>query len=145
MRAAAEPLQVWLIERDEGRRGLGARDPGGLVDALLADGDVDAAWQVALPLDDGQLSDHRLASLAEARESIDPSGAMAVYLRLAGSALRTADRSAYQSAAKLLKKARRAATTAGRVADFDEHLARLREDHRRRPTLIAILDKAGLR
>jgi hypothetical protein len=29
--------------------------------------------------------------------------------------------------------------------EFDEHLAALREQHRRRPSLIEILDRSGLR
>jgi uncharacterized Zn finger protein len=145
LQAAAEVLGMWPVEIEAARSALGARDPGGLVDALLADGDVETAWQTALPLNDRELDDRRLAQLAEAREPVDPSGALDVYLRLASSALRTADRSAYQSAAKLLQKARHSAAAAGRAGDFDEHLGRLRDDHRRRPTLIAILDKAGLR
>lgn len=145
LRSAAEALEVWPAEIEAARSALGARDPGGLVDALLADGDVETAWPVALPLDGGELDDRRLARLAEAREPTDPNGAMGAYLRLARSALRTADRSAYQAAAKLLKHARRAAKAADRSAEFDEHLAQLREHNRRRPTLIAMLDKAGLR
>jgi hypothetical protein len=38
------------------------------------------------------------------------------------------------------------AAAAAKLSDeFDEHLAALREQHRRRTTLIAILDRAGLR
>jgi len=44
----------------------------------------------------------------------------------------------------MLKRARAAAQAADMHDDFAEHLARLRNQHRRRPTLIAILDKAGL-
>lgn len=35
--------------------------------------------------------------------------------------------------------------TSRTAAEFDEHLAAVREQHRRRPTLIATLDKASLR
>jgi hypothetical protein len=44
----------------------------------------------------------------------------------------------------VLKHARRAADAAGESAWFAARLTELREHHRRRPTLIAMLDKAGL-
>jgi len=64
---------------------------------------------------------------------------------LVDSALVTTGRGQYQLAARRLKAARRAATSAGIEAEFAAHLAALRETHRRRPTLIATLDAAGLR
>jgi len=90
------------------------------------------------------LADDRWARLAEARELSDPAAALGVYLRLIDSTLRTADRRNSRSTAKQLKRAQRSAAAAGLSEEFDEHLAALREQHRRRPTLIAILDKAGL-
>ncbi len=81
----------------------------------------------------------------EAREPSDPAGAMGVYLRLVESTLRTADRRAYGVAANQLKRAGRAAGAAGLSEEFDQYLAIVREQHRRRPTLISTLDKAGLR
>jgi hypothetical protein len=68
-----------------------------------------------------------------------------VYLRVADVALLDANKRAYRQATSLLKTARRAANKAGLEGMFDEKLADLRERHRRRPTLIAMLDKAGLR
>jgi hypothetical protein len=44
----------------------------------------------------------------------------------------------------VLKHARRAAEAAGQSEWFAIRIADLREHHRRRPTLIAMLDKAGL-
>jgi hypothetical protein len=55
-----------------------------------------------------------------------------------------ADRRAYRSAARILQHALAAAQAVGEVDAFGEYLERLRERHRRRPTLIAILDKANL-
>jgi uncharacterized Zn finger protein len=51
---------------------------------------------------------------------------------------------AYARAIPVLKHARRAAEAAGQREWFETRLADLREHHRRRPTLIATLDKAGL-
>jgi len=39
----------------------------------------------------------------------------------------------------------KAADAAGRSDDFSKHVGRLREQYRRRPTLIAMLEKAGFR
>ena len=83
--------------------------------------------------------------LAGAREAFKPADALGVYLRLADAELETTGKAAYTSAAAILMKARRAATAADREGDFAEHVAALHDRHRRRPTLISILDKAGLR
>jgi hypothetical protein len=53
-------------------------------------------------------------------------------------------RRAYTRAVPVLKHARRAAEAAGQSEWFATRIADLREHHRRRPTLIAMLDKAGL-
>jgi uncharacterized Zn finger protein len=54
------------------------------------------------------------------------------------------DQRAYARAVRVLKQARTAAQAADRTDAFDAHIAGLRDQHRRRPTLIAMLDKAGL-
>jgi uncharacterized Zn finger protein len=82
--------------------------------------------------------------LAEARERSHPADALEVYLRLADQELETADRASYGRATKILKRADRAATAAGRTAEFAEYLRILRDRYRRRPIMIAIFDKAGL-
>jgi len=58
---------------------------------------------------------------------------LGIYLRLIDSTLQTAERRAYRSAAKQLKRAQRSAAAAGLSEEFDEHLTGLREQHRRRP------------
>ena len=145
LKSVSEPTGGWPDERAAARAVLGARDVGGLVDALLADNDADAAWTAAAEADTEVIGDQRWARLAEAREATEPAAALGVYLRLIDSTLQTADRRAYRSAAKQLKRAQKAAAAAGLSEEFDEHLAALREQHRRRPSLIEILDKAGLR
>ena len=145
LKTAAASTDGWPTEEADAREVLAARDIGGLVDALLADGDIDAAWDAATAADTTDLGDQRWARLAEARETTEPAAALGIYLRLIDSTLQTADRRAYRSAAKQLKRAQKAAAAAGLSEEFDEHLAALREQHRRRPTLIEILDKAGLR
>jgi uncharacterized Zn finger protein len=82
--------------------------------------------------------------LAETREASHPAEALDVYLRLADTQLETTGRAAYTRAAAILKKAAGAAIAADCKDNFALRVAALRDRHRRRPTLIAILDKAGL-
>ena len=144
LQTAARATGTWDAEIGPARTMLGAQNPAGLIDVLLADGEPDAAWEAATT-GDRELLDSQWLRLAEAREPTDPADAFAVYLRLTDVALLNANKGAYREAVRHLKAARRAATAAGLGAAFDEHVAGLREQHRRRPTLIAILDKAGLR
>ena len=141
---SAAPVDAWPVEQKAARDVLAVRDRGALVDVLLADGDTEEAWQVATSDPEWDPGEHRWALLAEAREPSDPAGAMGVYLRLVESTLTTADKGAYRTATRYLKRARRAAGAAGLSEEFDDYLTALREHHRRRPTLIAMLDKAGL-
>lgn len=143
LQAAARATGTWDAEIVAARAALSAHDTPGLIDALLADGDTDEAWRTATTTDQPLMSS-QWQRLAEAREPTQPHQAMEVYLRLADEALGQADKRAYRAAVRHLQAARRAATAADRTPEFDEHLATLREQHRRRPTLIALLDKARL-
>lgn len=143
LQAAARATGTWDAEITPARAVLAAHDTAGLIDALLADGDTDGAWQTATSAGQPLTSSQR-QRLAEAREPTAPHEAMQVYLQLADEALGQADKRAYRTAVRHLQAARRAATAADRTAEFDQHLAGLREQHRRRPTLIAMLDKARL-
>ena len=107
---------------------------------LLADGEVEAAWGLAVE-DGDELGNERLVRLAEAYEVVDPAASVEVYLRVVESILETTDRQAYRAAVKQLKNARRAANAAGLAAEHQTYLVDLREEHRRRPTLVAMLDR----
>ena len=144
LREAAEPLAAWELERDGARRSLRERDRCALTDALLADGDADAAWAAAIELPEWDPGLARRTRLAEAREQTRPEDALNWYMLIAGQELMETGRSAYARAVAVLRRARRAAEAAGQSQLFQAELATLREQHRRRPTLIAMLDKAGL-
>ena len=143
LQAAAGAVDAWAIEVDRARAVLVERDPAGFIDALLADGEADEAWTVAAAGDREILASQWLR-LAEAREPTAPGDAMAVYLRLADEVLVRADKRAYRDAVRHLAAARRAATAADRTDEITEHLGGLRERNRRRPSFMAMLDKAGL-
>jgi hypothetical protein len=144
LRRAADALHAWELERDAARQILRERDRGELVDALLQDGDADGAWTAAAEDPAWDPGSARRARLAEAREPTRPDQALAWYLRLADEELLQTGRPAYARAVSILKRARRAAQAAGQGDAFATALADLRERHRRRPTLIAMLNKAAL-
>lgn len=143
LRRAADAVGAWNIERDAARMALREHDLGGLVDALLDEGDVEEAWSVAHEDPDWDPGSHRRLRLAEAREAQRPEQALPSYMLVADELLLETGRRAYAQTIPVLKHARRAADTAGSEW-FAIRIADLREQHRRRPTLIAMLDKAGL-
>ncbi|MHB8438213.1 MAG: hypothetical protein ACYDD4_03515 [Acidimicrobiales bacterium] len=144
LRRAAEGADAWQTERPAARAVLDEQDPGSLVDVLLTDGEPDAAWQVASGRPGWDPGDHRWMRLAEAREPSHPGDAFEVYLRMVDRELETTGRAAYTRAVRILKRAARAASSAERTAELTDHVALLREQHRRRPTFVAMLDKTGL-
>ena len=144
LRAAAEALDAWPVEQHAARATLQRADVRAFVDALLGDGEAELAWSTATAAPRDALGSDLWLRLAESHERDHPADTLPVYERLADEQLEHADRRAYRSAAWILKRAQAAARAADMHDDFGEHLARLRDQHRRRPTLIAILDKAGL-
>lgn len=144
LQAAARANDSWDAEMASARALLAERDLPGFVDALLADGEPDRAWGAAIA-GKRDLQASQWLRLAEAREPIAPGDAMTVYLRLADDSLGQADQRAYRAAVRYLNAARRAASAADRVDEFSERLADLRERNRRRPSFMAMLDKADLR
>jgi hypothetical protein len=144
LRQAAEGVGVWQSEREAARAVLADHDLGGLVDVLLADKEPEAAWEVATADPDWDAGERRWIRLAEAREAAHPGDALGVYLRLADRELETTGRAAYTRATRILKRAVRVAVSADQTAEFTDHMQMLRDRYRRRPTLIAMLDKAGL-
>ncbi len=145
LRAAAETVGAWELEREAARAALARRDRGGLVDALLSDGDPQLAWETAVADPGWDPGPHRWLRLAEGRETDRPADALAVYWRVIDDVLQTTDRRAYAGAVRILKRAQGAADAAGELDTFAQDVARLRERQRRRHTLIAMLDKAGIR
>lgn len=143
VRAAAQVTGEWAALCAGAREVLGGRDRGGLVDVLLDDDDLDAAWALATVEPAWDAGEHRWTRLAEARAVSHPGDAMAVWFRLVDEVLGTADKRAYQAAVRYLKAAKKAAVAAAAMVEFEVRVAGLRETHRRRPSLIARLDKAG--
>jgi uncharacterized Zn finger protein len=144
LRRAAEALGAWGLERDAARRVLRERDRGSYVDALLQEGDVETAWAIATEDPTWDPGGDRRARLAHAREPTHPDEALSLYMLVAGEELLQTGRRAYARAIAMLKRARRAASASEQDHWFSDQLLDLREQHRRRPALIEMLDKAKL-
>jgi hypothetical protein len=145
VRAAADALDAWPLEQDAARATLQRADPRGFIDALLGDDELELAWSAATAAPRDALGSDLWLRLAERGERDRPADALAVYQWIADEVLERADRRAYRSAARILQRAQAAAQAAGELDTFAEYLTCLRERHRRRPTLIAILDNVNLR
>ncbi len=130
LRTTDESCGSWVDERPTARSVLAERDLGALVDVVLADGEPETAWQVAVANPDWDPSEHRWMRLAEAREASVPGDAFEIYLRLADLELEETGRTAYTRAVAILKKAARAANAAVRKDEFAEHVASLGDEAR---------------
>lgn len=121
----------------------GIRDPdwSELVTALLAEGDIDGAWDAA---HEGDCSEQVWLTLAEHREREHPSDTLQVLLRTADLNLAEVTRPAYRRAAGLLVHAREVAARIGAEEEIDDHILFLRHQHYRRPALQEEFTDAGL-
>ncbi len=144
LQKAAARLDAWGIERDSARRALLETDRGTFIDALLHDGDSDAAWEAARADAAWDPSTDQRLRLAQARERERPEQALDAYALVINDHLSQTGRAAYARAIAVLKLARRAAEAAGETERFQAQLAELRERNRRRPTFVAMLEKAAL-
>jgi uncharacterized Zn finger protein len=144
---AAERESALALLRDDAHR-LRFRVPwawgGGpvLVDALLDDGDLDAAWTAAS--DTEATTDDQWVSLADASAATRPADALAAYLRVVDSLKHLTGNDTYQRVANLLVAARGCHESLGTAAEFRRYIAALRQDHKRKRNLMKILDAQGL-
>ena len=111
-----------------------------LVDALLDDGDLDAAWAAA---QDGA-PEAQLLRLADASVTVRPADALAVYRRAIGPLKSLTGNNVYQRMATLLLSARACHEVLGTTDEFRRYVAVLRMDQKRKRNLMKILDENGL-
>jgi uncharacterized Zn finger protein len=152
LRGAATDSGTWPAERgqalallNEDARHQRARVPwawGGpvLMDALLDDGDLDAAWAAAK---DAASEDQRLR-LADASAAARPADALALYLRAVGSLKKDTGDPVYRRMASVLLSARACHQALGTTEQFSRYLAALRTEQKRKRNLMKILDENGL-
>lgn len=144
LRDAASALACWKTERPPAIIALGRSNPGELVVVLLAEGRVDEAWGTYEANATARMTEKDVLALIEARAVDHPSDAMDAYVRLADGHLANTGREHYDRAVRMLKRAVAPARRADREVDLRKHVRALRRTHKRRPTLIALLDRARL-
>jgi uncharacterized Zn finger protein len=145
-----QQVRQWALEllrADAARRRYPRRPgtqpgwPGGvagavLIDVLIADGDLDAAWESA----EGLASDAQWQRLADLVLETRPADALAVYLRLIQALKQQTGDGVYERIARLLTAARACHGRLGTGPAFDAYVRRFREDQKRKRKLIRILD-----
>ncbi|WP_031475329.1 DUF6880 family protein [Streptomyces bicolor] len=150
LRAAAQAAGCWQAEREQAlvllRAEAGQRQQswyGGpvLVDALLDDGDVDAAWRAA---DETRAHDRQWLALADQARAVRPAGALGVYLRLAEPLMNQTGNAVYEQLTSLLLSMRDCHRRLGTEDEFTAHLDALRADQKRKRNLMRLLDRHGL-
>ena len=144
LREAAVVSGRWAELRAPALRALAERAPEQHLLALLADDDVDAAWTVLHEHPAAAVSEQTAQRVAARRGSTHPQDAIPYVRRAVEQSLTAADRRAYRTAATLLRELRLLHSRAGTPAGFVAYVAALAEQHRRRPSLLDELRKAGL-
>jgi hypothetical protein len=112
-----------------------------LVEVLMWEGDIEAAWQAA---QHGGCTRPHWLKLARARGETHPADAMPVLRREVLAAIAGGKRPAYHAAAVLAKELRGYAKRAGRLDGFEEWIRQVRTDNARRPALQDEFNNAGL-
>jgi uncharacterized Zn finger protein len=111
-----------------------------LIDALIDDGEIAAAWDAAT----GIASPAQWLTLAGRMITDRPADALGVYLRSIEPLRSVTGDANYQEMARLLSHARTCHQRLGTESEFDAYLAALRLDQRRKRNLMKILDQHGL-
>ncbi|HEX4698217.1 MAG TPA: hypothetical protein VH857_02515 [Actinomycetes bacterium] len=137
-RAAAE--RAWAIQALRERAVPPFGNGAYLVEIALAHNDLDGAWDAAHEFGAG----HQWERLAKASRDARPADAAALYQANLEKDLVHPDSKVYASIAKRLTIVRDLRALAGEEEVFADYLGALRDTYRRRPSLMAALDKAGL-
>ncbi|MGW5448984.1 SWIM zinc finger family protein [Streptomyces asiaticus] len=150
LRAAARAADCWPAER-EGALALLRADAeqqqhsryGGpiLIDALLDDKDVDAAWQAAT---ETGAHDQQWLTLADQARPTRPADALRVYHRLAKPLTKETGNAIYEQLTSLLLSIRDCHRRLGTQDEFTTYLTALRADQKRKRNLMRLLDQHGL-
>ncbi|MEU0742686.1 SWIM zinc finger family protein [Streptomyces sp. NPDC006134] len=148
LRTAALAADCWPAEREEALALLrtAARRPGSpegpvLVDVLLSDEDLDAAWRAAT---ETGAHDRQWLTLADRVRPDRPADALGVYLRLAEPLTEQTGNAAYEQLVSLLLNIRDCHHRLGTPDEFTTYVTALRTAHRRKRNLMRLMDEHGL-
>ncbi|MFD4714225.1 SWIM zinc finger domain-containing protein [Streptomyces sp. NPDC058430] len=149
LRTAARAVGGWESEREaalavlreDARQGRSGQFGGSvLMDALLDDGDLDAAWREA----SSGADDRQWQQLADLSRMTRPADALAVYLRMVEQLKEPTGDRVYERMALLLQGARDCHRALDTVGEFTAYVCALRAELKRRRKLMTILDRHGL-
>ncbi|WP_326606676.1 SWIM zinc finger family protein [Streptomyces sp. NBC_01800] len=150
LRTAALAADCWEAERgealallraDTAQRKRGWHGGPVLIDALLDDKDIDAAWQDATATG---ADDRQWLTLADEVRPIRPADALRVYRRLAGPLEKQTGNAVHEQLTRLLLSMRDCHRLLGTPDDFTAHLATVRAGQKRKRNLMRLLDRNGL-
>ena len=111
-----------------------------LIEILVAENDIEEAWQVA---ETYGCSDTVRVDLAERRETVAPGDAIDVYEPIVLAAIGTKKTPGYQRAVHLMERIERLAPVAGTPERWDALLYRVRTEHKAKRNLRKLLDQHG--
>ena len=152
LRQAATATGRWPAEReaalsllrqdldDPSRRASWAWSGPVLVDALIDDGEIDAAWAAA----EGVAPAQQRLRLADASIASRPGDALAVYLKAIDPLKSMTGDKIYRQIASLVLSIRSCHQVLGTMAEFSRYLTVLRMEQKRKRNLMKILDQNGL-
>ncbi|SCF59777.1 hypothetical protein [Streptomyces sp. Ncost-T10-10d] len=150
LRTAAQSVGCWQAERERALALLRADAQrqqsswyGGpvLIDALLDDEDIAAAWQAAA---ETGAHDRQWLALADQARTSRPSDALRVYLRLAEPLTKQTGNTIYEQLTNLLSSVRDCHRRLGTEDEYMSYVAALRAAHKRKRNLMRLLDRRGL-
>ncbi|AZS74147.1 hypothetical protein DDE74_27190 [Streptomyces lydicus] len=152
LRTACRAADCWSVERpraldllrtDALEDQINCRPHTGpvLIEALLDDGDAEAAWEAApsVPTTPAQW-----VRLADAVRDRHPADALPIYLRAITPLQQQTGHPAYERMTELLLSARACHRARGTEAEFTRYLADLRAHQKRKRNLLRMLDEHGL-
>ncbi|OLZ67484.1 hypothetical protein AV521_24295 [Streptomyces sp. IMTB 2501] len=140
-RQAEREQPLVLLRADAGQRQRSWYGGPVLVDALLDDGDVDAAWGSAA---ETRAHDRQWLALADRTRAVRPADALGVYRRLAGPLMKQTGNAVYEQLTGPLLSMRDCHHRLGTDDEFTAYLAAPRAGHKRKRNLMRLLDQRGL-
>ncbi|MEU5088165.1 hypothetical protein [Streptomyces sp. NPDC021356] len=152
LRVAAQAARCWPTERKKalallsadagaGADRKGAQGTSVLVDVLLDDRDIDAAWQAATT---SGAHDTQWRTLADTSRATRPAEALAAYLRLAKPLTHQTGSRTYEELVALLLSMRDCHRALGTQDDFTAYVTTLRTTQKRKRNLMRLMDEHGL-
>jgi len=146
MRALADSVEeLAAVREDVARRRAEAQssyfprrvDHSGLVEILLWEGSVEAAWRGAK---EGGCSDELWLALADRRAWEHPEDSLSIYEARIEPLVEQTNNAAYEQAYEILLKTRSVMNRLGREQEFEEYVQLLQEEYKRKRNFMKLLD-----